>query len=169
LLSIEGKSVDKPRVGRVRQWLPIAPPEHQIMLSDILLLSSADHLPQTREEAIAVARTNTTVGEGEALGTYWEVYGLGSRPVPLSLSVTLVKEGTGWLKRAARALKLSGSEKPKVSLAWTDQSQPGAEASVGTIAVNLGKNEPGRYTLRLEVSGPAGKATAQRAITILPR
>jgi hypothetical protein len=137
-------------------------------MSDLLLLSRSDSLPRSLEEAIPLARTGTSVSPGESVGLYWEVYGLGAKPVPLSVSVTLVKEGSGWLKRAARSLGLGGADKPKVSLNWSDMSQPGGVVLPGTIALNLGKNEPGRYTLRVEVSGPPGKASAQREIIIRP-
>jgi hypothetical protein len=170
LVSLETKTVDQPRAGRTRYWLPIEPvAPGTIAMSDLMLLSGIDSLPRTLAEAIPLARTGTSVSPGEALGLYWEVYGAGTRPVPLSVSVTLVKEGTGWFKRAARSLGLAGADKPKVSLNWSDMAQPGEHALTGTIALNLGKNEPGRYTLRVEVAGAPGKATAQREIIIRER
>ena len=73
------------------------------------------------------------------------------------------------MRRAARKIRLVGASRAAVRLAWSDMSPPGTGILASTIALDLGKNEPGRYTISIEVSGrDRGAATTQREIAILP-
>ena len=101
------------------------------------------------------------------MGLYWEVYGAGAGVMPVSLSLTMVKEGRSWLRRAASSLGIAGKEKPAVTLSWTAPSSADGSPMNQAIAVDLGPNEPGRYTLRIEASGQGrGTASVTREIHI---
>ncbi len=167
LVSVEVKSRDGRRAGRTRSWLPLAPLDlGSIAVSDILLLSRSDSLPRTFGEAAPLAR-KTTSALSAPLGLYWEIYGLGTGSAPVSISLTLVKEGKSWLSRAARSLGMGGDARPAVSLTWNDLSRADGDPTSGAIALDLVRNDPGRYTLHLEVSSPGrGTARARREITI---
>ena len=170
LMSLEVLSTSQRRAGRARQWLALTPRgAGQVALSDLLLLSRADSLPRTLEAAIPLARTSTTVRTGEATGLYWEVYGLGPGPTPFAVSLTLVKEGRGWLRRAAKALGLGGgADRPHVSLAWDDAYRPGTATTSGALALDLSGNSPGAYLLRLQVTPRAGPPVAvERRIRVV--
>lgn len=168
LLSLEAMALDGKRAGRVRYWLPITRRDPgTLSLSDILLLSRGEPLPQTLDQATPLARRNTAARRGETVGLYWEVYGSVGEAVPLTVSLTLFKEEAGWLRRAARAVGLAAKERPRVSLGWKQASRAG-EATPGAIALDLAGNRPGRYTLRLQVTDPAGRmAETQRDLTIV--
>ncbi|MBI4422059.1 MAG: hypothetical protein HY560_14640 [Gemmatimonadetes bacterium] len=168
LLSLEVLASDHRRAGRARRWVRLEPAAlSEIAVSDVLLLARSDSLPRSLDAAIPLARTTTELTPGEAVGLYWEVYGLGPETVPYSTSLTLVKENRNWFRRAARTLRLGGANRPQVSISWDDVSRPGEAAAVGTLALDIAGNSPGRYTLRLVVNAKGGApASVERPLTI---
>ena len=168
IVSLEAITLDGKRAGRARYWLPLAHPDTAIAgISDVMLLSRADSLPRNLEAALAIARTGTTVYEGAPVGLFWEVYGLGGTIAPVSLTVTLVKQGRSWLKRAAGSLGLGSNERPSVSVSWVVASNADGSPLAQSLALDLGKNDPGHYTLRIQASSQGrGTATTERDIVV---
>ena len=120
-------------------------------LSGVLLTDVRDSLPETLEAAIASARPNIRMRPGERLGLYWELYGSGSAVRRVVTSLTLTKRGKSFLKRIVGVFGL-GSDKPPVSLKWTDAPPPDSDTYPRAVAVDLPDNLPnGNYELRLEV------------------
>ncbi len=120
-------------------------------LSGVLLTDVRDSLPETLEAAIASARPNVRMRPGERLGLYWELYGSGSAVQRVATSLTLTKRGKSFLKRIVGVFGL-GSDKPPVSLKWTDAPSPSHDTYPRAVAVDLPDNLPnGNYELRLDV------------------
>ena len=127
-------------------------------LSGVLLTDVRDSLPETLEAAIASARPNIRMRPGERLGLYWELYGSGSAVRRVATSLTLTKRGKSFLKRIVGVFGL-GSDKPPVSLKWTDAPSPSHDTYPRAVAVDLPDNLPnGNYELRLEVALEDGRS-----------
>jgi hypothetical protein len=168
ILSLEAITLDGRRAGRARYWVPLtAPDTAHTDISDILLLSRADSLPGHLDGAVPLARAGTSLPRGTAAGLFWEIYGLGPGPSPVNLSLTLVKQGTSWLKRAARSIGIGSGNRPAISLSWVATANADGAPLAQALALDLGKNDPGRYTLRIEASSQGrGTATAERDIIV---
>ena len=167
LLSLEVYSAALRRAGRVRYALPLAPvPIGRFHLSDLLLLVASDERPASLDEAMPLARGTTVIRQGETVGLYWEIYNADAR-VPVRVSLKLVRTDRGFLRKAAQALGLAGDDPPAISLQWEVIGTPGANLIPGTLALDLARHDPGRYTLHLEVtSRDRGTAGVHRELTI---
>ncbi len=72
--------------------------------------------------------------------------------------MTLTKRGKSFLKRIVGVFGL-GSDKPPVSLKWTDAPSPSHDTYPRAVAVDLPDNLPnGNYELRLEVALEDGRS-----------
>jgi hypothetical protein len=167
ILSLEALAAGARRASRERHWLSLAPSPRGIRISDLLLLNRpADSTARTLPAVAPLARTSTRLAPDETVGLYWEVYGM-EAVTPLSISVTVVKESAGLLKRAARAFGLSCSERPRVSLAWEELGRPEDGYAPGGISLDLTGNGPGRYRIQVSVAPDDDlPVVAERAITI---
>ena len=144
--------------------LPRRPPYHAA-ISDLLLFDPPDSLPATLDAVVPHAHGSTRVLADRKLGVFWELYGVDPAAGAVAVSLTLARQGTGWLRRAVESLGLAGPRRD-VRLEW--QEVPETEAiAPRTLAIDLSGLAPGRYLLEVAVT-PAGAetVTAQREITI---
>lgn len=125
-------------------------------LSDILLLrgegEAGGSLPRTLAGAARRARGSLRVRPGERVPLYWEVYGA---PEEVEVSVSLVREGGGFLRKVGALLGLVGDRRPSAELRWRD----GAAGTVVRRAAALGvpeEVEEGEYRLELRVTSLGG-------------
>ncbi len=152
LVSLEIVSEEARRAARARRGLrvpPLAP--GLVAVSDLLLLRSADELPDSLEAALRNVRGGTRVSPGERLGVYWEVYGL-ERERSVTMSLRLLEEGRGWLERMAEKAGLLSASEP-IRLRWQEGVEP-APFVARSLAVQIPEVEPGRYSLELSVTLP---------------
>ncbi|UCC73535.1 MAG: hypothetical protein JSV86_02945 [Gemmatimonadota bacterium] len=168
LLSLEMLSDTERQAARSRYGLPLAEfPNGLLTLSDLLLLDRADRLPASLAEATPLARRTLRARSGERLGLYWEVYGLGPGREDLSVSLTLVGEGGGVLRRAAEWLGLARRQ-PPITLAWQEAVPSPVTVLERSLAIDLPDLQPGRYTLMVEVTALGReKLRAARSIEIV--
>lgn len=154
LLSLEVLSEDARRAARARRGVRAPPLEPGLIaVSDLLLLRSADALPDSLPPALLEARESTRVRPGERMGVYWEVYGLPrERPSALTMSLRLLDPGGGWLRRLAEQAGLRSREEP-VRLSWQEQAIP-APYLGRSLAIQIPEVKPGEYLLELSVTLP---------------
>jgi hypothetical protein len=157
LLSVEALYRADSVAARERYWLARQPDHGGLRLSDLLLID-ADSLPNTLEEAALLARPSATFAPGEIIDVYWEVYGI---PAGASgvVSLTVVKQGKSFFRKAVEFLGLAGGDNPTIRLQWTDA--PGVTlGGVGrSVSLQLPEEQDGRYTLRLEAVLASGEQT----------
>jgi hypothetical protein len=164
LLSLEAVSDSAHRAGRARFGLRLAPAPAGVSLSDVMLLSRADSLPATLEDAQGAARGSARVHAGERLGLFWEVYGLAARPDTLSVAVSITPVGRpGLARRAAERLGLAAPTAP-VRVGWREQAN-GQNVLARSLAVALPDLRPGDYVLQVAVT-PTGGAPVTTSRTL---
>lgn len=137
-----------------------------LVLSDLLLLASAQGgLPDSRDDAVAAMLGGTTVAPGSELAVYWEIYGLETGQ-PARIAVQLRKDGEGLLTRVLRTLRVRAAD-PGTEVSWTEPVSGRTHPMAMTVDVS--REEPGDYELRIEVTGPDGStATTVRRIRLAP-
>lgn len=123
-------------------------------LSDLLLLRGGEPLPETLPEAARRARGSLRVGPGEAVGLYWEVYGV-RKGAEAEVSVLLVREGGGFFRKVGAFLGLVGERTPAAELRWRDGASGPVVGRAATLRVP--ELEEGDYRLELRVT-PVGGA-----------
>jgi hypothetical protein len=157
LLSVEALYRADSVAARDRYWLAREPDDGSLRLSDLLLVD-ADSLPDTLEEAALLARPSATFAPGEIIDVYWEVYGIPSGASGV-VSLTVVKQGKSFFRKAVEFLGLAGGDSPTIRLQWTDA--PGVtQRGVGrSVSLQLPQEQDGRYTLRLEAVLASGEQT----------
>jgi hypothetical protein len=160
------------RVGRARFALGVpALPRAGIGLSDVLVLSRADALPETLEEAATRVRPSTRVRAGERIGLFWEVYrpaeGAAAASDTLETSVSVERVGdAGLVRRLGQALGVTGRDSP-VRVTWK-QEAGGQPVLARSLAVAIPDVRPGSYVLRISVRHNGGElVTTTRKLTVV--
>jgi len=166
VLSLEAVAPGERHVARARYGLtpPRQSPYHAA-ISDLLLFDPTDSLPATLDAVVPHAHGSTRVHADRKLGVFWELYGVDPASGAVAVSLTMARQGTGWLRRAVESLGLAGPRRD-VRLEWQEVPET-ASITPRTLAIDLSGLAPGRYVLEVAVT-PAGAetVTAHREIRI---
>ena len=105
------------------------------------------------------------VHSGERLALYWEVTGLERRQL-VATTLTLVRTGKGWLRRAAEWARLARGRAPLLSLGFEEST--GEESPfVRSLDVSLPQLASGTYRLRLRITPRNGSpVTVEREVQV---
>jgi hypothetical protein len=128
-----------------------------LILSDPLFFAVSDDLPETLEAAAARALTTNRFSKETPVGIYWE--GTGQNRDSLEVAVSIVPIRRGLLARVGERLSLVKRRAP-LTLQW--------QASSGAFELDLRRQKPGKYLLRLEAKAGGATATTQRPFILLP-
>ncbi len=166
VLSLEAIAPRGRHVARARYG--VAPPAvrpDQVEISDLLLFDPRDSLPDDLSAVIPEAHGGTRFSAPQRLGVFWELYGVGAGAAPVTMALTVTREGGGWLRRAVQSLGLVGPRR-NVRLEWQEVPQPGA-VRPRALVVDLSDLASGRYVIEVAVSPAEGdRVTARREITV---
>jgi len=134
-------------------------------ISDLLLFNPLDSLPARLDAVLPHAYGSNRVSPDRKLGVFWELYGADPAAGAVGVSLTLTRQGTGWLRRAVESLGLAGPRRD-VRLEWQEVPEA-ASIAPRTLAIDLAGLAPGRYVLEVAVIPPGAETvTARREITI---
>ena len=162
LASVEIVAPEERRVARGR--IAVRPGwtrDQVIALSDLLLIAPADEPPGSLDEALPIARPEWTVSRGDRAGIYWELYAADTSGRRSTMMLSLTREGRSWPRRLAERLGLrDGSD--GLRLQWEERTS--GEIAPRAVMLDLGRIEPGTYTLELRVQGE--NAVARRRLVI---
>jgi len=166
VLSLEAVAPVERHVARARYG--VTPPRlspYHAAISDLLLFDPPDSLPATLEAVVPHAYGSTRVSADRKLGVFWELYGVDPAAGAVAVSLTMARQGTGWLRRAAESLGLAGPRRD-VRLEWQEVPEA-ASIAPRTLAIDLSGLAPGHYLLEVAVT-PAGAetVTARREIRL---
>lgn len=154
LISLEALSLEEKRAERSRYGLALAArPEGVVLISDLLFLVEAESPPATLEEAAPLARPPAPARPGERIGLYWELSHL--PPRPFTVTVTLEREGGGWLRSVGEWLGVVGEESAVVSIGWRDDRGEGRRRESRSLYLTLPEDLPdGDYRVEVAVELP---------------
>lgn len=171
LLTIEAVALEARRAARVRYGIDVARIEYGLIgISDLLLLSDPDPLPDSLAAAAPRARRSTNVRPGERLGVYWEMYGLRTRrDQEITLSLQLAEQDGSWIRGIGRRLGLV-DRAPAALLRWREHPTID-EVLARSVTITIpDETRPGRYALELTVSARGREPVViRRGITVGPR
>ncbi|MBA4156527.1 MAG: hypothetical protein H0X65_03505 [Gemmatimonadetes bacterium] len=166
LLSLEAFAAEAKRAARARYGVTLAPlPPHGIAVSDLLLISGEEPLPDVLADAIPRALGSARIPPGERIGVFWEVYGITEGEEEIGVSVNLLDENAGWLRRVATRVGVLSAPSPRATVRWQEAPDAPDGVHARSLAVELPELAPGRYTLRLTIS-PAGREPLHAGKTI---
>ena len=167
-LAVAERSAARVRYGVDAERLFSYPDSGDGMLSSLIMTRVDSVLPETLEDAIRRARLSHRVHAGERIGLYWELYGAGPAAQLVTTSLTLSKTGKSFLGRVVGIFGI-GSDKPPVSLEWTDVTIPAQAFFRRAVAVDLPQNlDDGRYRLTLTVQFEDGTAiTLEKPLEVI--
>ncbi len=168
LMSLEVLAPDRRHAARARYGLA-APgaPGQRVSASDLLLFDPPDSLPANLSGALPYVRGSTRARTDRKLGLFWELYGLDPAGEVVTTSLTVAREGTGWLRRAVESLGLAS---PRVSLRleWQEQPEHQGPLAPRALAVDLSSLSAGRYRIALAVAAAGQEpVTAAREIRVV--
>src|SRR6266516_1841495 len=107
LLSLELVAAARRHVARARYGVRPHDALAGFSVSDVLLFDPPDTLPTELAAVLPYVRGSTVVRGSARVGLFWEVAGLDSAEATTTV-VTVLPVGTGWLRRAAQSLHISG-------------------------------------------------------------
>ncbi len=158
LLSLEAVAPRERHVARARYGVTL---KRRTLLhpaiSDLLLFDPPDSLPATLDAVLPYAYGSTRVPADRKLGVFWEVYGVDPAGGAVAVSLTLARQGTGFLRRM---LGLAG-RRHDVRLEWQDVPQDSSVAP-RALAIDLAGLAPGRYQIEVDITPPGGTTLAAR-------
>ncbi|HEU4565476.1 MAG TPA: hypothetical protein VFS05_12525 [Gemmatimonadaceae bacterium] len=166
MVSVEMLSRGLERAARARELLRFPADSGAMSLSDILLISAEEPLPATLDEAVPRARGTTRVRSGERIALYWETYGPAIGGAPLEVTITMVPEKSGWLRRRLEQIGVASA--PSESEMKWEVAPPTAEPlQHHTLGITLPDLPPGRYTVRVTVAqSGTGEAVRERGVWV---
>ncbi len=166
MLSLETVAPAERHVARVRYGVtpPRLSPYHPA-ISDLLLFDPSDSLPATLNAVLPHAHGSTRILADRKLGVFWELYGVDPAAGAVAVSLTMARQGTGWLRRAVESLGLAGPRRD-VRLEWQEVPEA-ASIAPRTLAIDLSGLAPGPYLIEVSVTAAgAERVTARREIRI---
>ena len=138
-------------------------------ISDLLLVAAAPDrsMPASLDEAM-IAAVPPTAGAGDAIGVFWELYGLADGAQTVHVALHVETPSPGWRARAAARLRGRAPGSPP-RLRWTDVGRGGAVAP-RALLLDAALLPPGRHEIVVEVRHPDGRsARARRAVAVRRR
>ena len=161
VLSLEVVAPVRRGVARARYGLS---PDENARISDLLLLAGSDSLPSDLAAAAPHALATTRVRADRPLGLFWEVQGLSAAGEEVTTSLTVTRQGTGWLRRAVEAVGLA-TPRRDVSLEWAEILVPRLETPTvagRALALDLASLSPGHYRIEVTVTARGRASTTVR-------
>jgi hypothetical protein len=138
-----------------------------VALSDLLLYRPGEIPAASLDSALVTAIPGDTVGRTQALGIFWETYGLAEGGESVDVAVTVERIDHGFFRSARQRLGLADPDSP-LRVRWTD-ARPTGGAAPHAVSLDLGKLPVGRYRLTLALSAAGEPVTASREIELLER
>lgn len=166
IVSVEARDSAARRVARARSIVRPPASPGRVTISDLLLFDDPASAPATLEEAMPRARATMRVDRATPVGVFWEMYGVESSGESLAYTLTVMREGDSWYRRAAERLKVVDRRAP-VRMQWNEPSaRPGATRS-RSLALDLSTLPAGRYRVDLTLEAGGEKAaTASRVVEV---
>jgi hypothetical protein len=167
LLGLEVAVPSEGKVGRSRGQVDI--PGFQpgsLGLSDILLVAAEPALPDSLVDALTTMRGSTRVRPGEAIGLFWEVYGVDPARYPVvRMSLRLIESDAGVMRRLGRFFGVV-PDASSASVSWEEQT--GATPGIGrSIRFTLPTLPGGTHTIELGMQvGGAEPIFSRKEITV---
>ncbi|HET7295672.1 MAG TPA: hypothetical protein VFI66_00925 [Gemmatimonadales bacterium] len=165
IMSLEAMAPRERHAARARYGITRPRPDGHPALSDLLLFDPPDSLPTTLEQAFPRALGSTRIVAARTLGVFWELYGVEPAQGAVAVSLTMTRQGTGWLRRAAESVGLA-SPRRDVQLRWEEVPEVPLVAP-RSLAIDVSGLSAGRYVIEVSVTPASGETvTARREVQL---
>ena len=152
IVSLEVIDTSSRAAGRARFAPKLPEPGTRLSISDLLLYTPSDSAPANLNEAIPRALRALRVPHSRQVGLFWEAYG--ARPEGEAFEYTLLVQpiGKSWVHRTFVKLHMSDPDR-SLSLQWSEVPTVTDDIACRGVTVDLSRLKPGRYRVRLSLTG----------------
>ncbi|HET9276161.1 MAG TPA: hypothetical protein VFN96_08835, partial [Gemmatimonadales bacterium] len=165
--SVVSLEVERPGSNRYARLRVASEPDtgEPFAISDLLLFEAGETLPASLDSVAGRALGDLVLDRQKPVGLYWELYGATGETIAASVSVEPARKGL--LGRLGQSLGVVSRMQP-VRLEWSGPG-PGTDFAARSIELNLGRLDPGRYTIIVEARDGSGRRAAARRPVVLAR
>ena len=169
LIGIDVSDTTTRTLARARLTMPSAGDSGRIRLSDLLVYRAGDLPASSLDSALAHAIPGDTVTRDQAIGLFWETYGIASEGEAVDLALSVERVDHGWIRSARQRLKLTPVDTP-LRIRWTDARPSADSAAAHAVSLDLANLDAGRYRVTLTLTSLDGvPVTTTREISLIDR
>ena len=169
LIGIDVSDTTTRTLARARLTMPSAGDSGRIRLSDLLVYRAGDLPASSLDSALAHAIPGDTVTRDQAIGLFWETYGIASEGEAVDLALSVERVDHGWIRSARQRLKLTPVDTP-LRIRWTDARPSVDSAAAHAVSLDLANLDTGRYRVTLTLTSLDGvPVTTTREISLIDR
>ena len=152
IVSLEVMDTSSRAAGRARYALKLPTPGARLSLSDLLLYTPSDSAPTNLNQAIPRAMQALRVPNSRQIGLFWEAYGARPEGEAFEYSLLVQPIGRSWIHRAAIKLRITDPDR-SLSVLWNEVPSVTDDIACRGVTVDLSRLKPGRYRVRLSLTG----------------
>jgi hypothetical protein len=151
VLSLEAVGLDTSRVARRRAMTGPDPVGLSPAVSDILLFTPGDVLPESLEAALSTVLGASVMRPGQRVGLYWEMYDQPDSTTTVEIAVTAMKSGSkGDPPYPVGRPSCPFTVESPVRLRWREQPGSRPRGTGRSVALDLRSLSPGRYVITVQ-------------------
>src|SRR6185436_19912239 len=152
IVSLEVMDTSSRAAGRARFALKLPTPGTRLSLSDLLVYTPSDSAPTSLDQAVPRALQALRVPNSRQIGLFWEAYGARPEGEAFEYSLLVQPIGRSWIHRAAIKLRITDPDR-SLSVLWNDVPSVTDDIACRGVTVDLSRLKPGRYRVRLSLTG----------------
>jgi hypothetical protein len=152
IVSLEVMDTSSRAAGRARFALKLPVPGTRLSISDLLLYTPSDSAPTSLSEAIPRALQALRVPNSRQIGLFWEAYGARPEGEAFEYSLLVQAIGRSWVHRTFVKLHITDPDR-SLSVLWSEVPTVTDDIACRGVTVDLSRLKPGRYRVRLSLTG----------------
>ena len=152
IVSLEVMDTSSRAAGRARFAPKLPVSGTRLSLSDLLLYTPSDSAPTNLNEAIPRALQALRVPNSRQIGLFWEAYGARPEGEAFEYSLLVQAIGRSWVHRTFIKLHITDPDR-SLSVLWSEVPTVTDDIACRGVTVDLSRLKPGRYHVRLSLTG----------------
>ena len=152
IVSLEVMDTSSRAAGRARFALKLPTPGTRLSLSDLLVYTPSDSAPTSLDQAVPRALQALRVPNSRQIGLFWEAYGARPEGEAFEYSLLVQPIGRSWVHRAFIKFHLTDPDR-SLSVIWKEVPVVTGDIACRGVTVDLSRLKPGRYRVRLSLTG----------------
>ena len=152
IVSLEVMDTSGRAAGRARFAPKLPVSGTRLSLSDLLLYTPSDSAPTNLNEAIPRALQALRVPNSRQIGLFWEAYGARPEGEAFEYSLLVQAIGRSWVHRTFIKLHITDPDR-SLSVLWSEVPTVTDDIACRGVTVDLSRLKPGRYHVRLSLTG----------------
>ena len=168
LVSLELLDSATKSAARLRYGVRPSTSDGRVAVSDLLMFAAhpGDSTPRRLTDVLPLALHDDHVSATQALGLFWETYGVRPEGETMAVALTIDRIKEGWARRAAERLHLATPFAP-MKVQWQEVPDRGDHVASRSVTLDLSRLAPGRYEIALTLTpSDAPSVVTKREVVI---